>query len=124
VIQLPGLPPKGESVWDWIEAGGTLDQLKQIVGKDSGCEGATPDMPRPDAPPAQPNTEIERGIAARGIARRGILVPPPNATNLLTQLLNDTGNADRLITFRGNELRYCPAIRKWLVLGRAALGRR
>jgi len=73
-----------------------------------------PDVPSPDAPP--PNPTLKSNVVSLRAASPGAaLVPPPNATSLLTQLLNDTGNADRLIAFRGTELRYCPAIRKWLV---------
>ncbi|MCW5976936.1 MAG: hypothetical protein KIT09_02610 [Bryobacteraceae bacterium] len=35
--------------------------------------------------------------------------------NLLSQLLNDHGNAERLIALHGADLRYCYAFRKWLV---------
>ena len=108
VIQLPGLPPKGD-LWDWIEAGGTLDQLKEIVEKTVAVKAPPPAVPRAGAPP--PNPTVKSKVASPAAAT----VPPPNATNLLMQLLNDTGNADRLIAFRGTELRYCPAIRKWLV---------
>jgi len=113
VIQLPGLPPKGD-LWDWIEAGGTRDQLKEIVEKTAAVKAPPPDVPSPDAPP--PNPTLKSNVVSLRAASPGAaLVPPPNATSLLTQLLNDTGNADRLIAFRGTELRYCPAIRKWLV---------
>jgi putative DNA primase/helicase len=44
VVELPGLPPKGD-VSDWIAAGGTLDKLKELVR-------ATPDwQPSLDATP-------------------------------------------------------------------------
>ena len=32
IIHLSGLPPKGD-LWDWIEAGGSCEQLKDIVEK-------------------------------------------------------------------------------------------
>jgi len=32
LVELPGLPPKGD-VSDWLDAGGTIDQLREIVGK-------------------------------------------------------------------------------------------
>ena len=39
VVELPGLPPKGD-LYDWIEAGGTLEQLIQIV-QDTPIVGET-----------------------------------------------------------------------------------
>jgi putative DNA primase/helicase len=108
VIQLPGLPPKGD-LWDWIEAGGTRDQLKEIVDKTVAVDPRTVEV-------AQPVRRRERTRQEAGApASEPAAVQPANETNLLKQLLNDTGNADRLIAFRGKELRYCPAIRKWLV---------
>ncbi|MGD0000184.1 MAG: hypothetical protein ABSE21_08795, partial [Bryobacteraceae bacterium] len=65
------------------------------------------------APPARRRERSRKEVGAPSPAPAA--VQPANATSLLTQLLNDTGNADRLIAFRGTELRYCPAIRKWLV---------
>ena len=35
--------------------------------------------------------------------------------NLLSQLHNDYGNAERLIAVHGQELRYCHPFKKWLV---------
>lgn len=108
VIQLPGLPPKGD-LWDWIEAGGTRDQLKEIVEKTVAVDPQTVDI-------AQPARRRERSRKeSRAPSPAPVAVQPANAANLLTQMLNDTGNADRFIAFRGSELRYCPAIRKWLV---------
>ncbi len=102
IIRLPGLPPKGD-LYDWIEAGGTADQLKEIVA----------DTPAVELPPTveAPQAEGETAPAA---------APPPTGTataasGLLSQLRNDTGNADRLILKYGDRLRYCPPLKKWLV---------
>jgi putative DNA primase/helicase len=38
-----------------------------------------------------------------------------NVIDLLPYLHSDHGNAQRLITFRGGDLRYCSALNKWLV---------
>lgn len=35
--------------------------------------------------------------------------------DLLIQLFNDVGNAQRLLAVHGKNLRYCPAMKKWLV---------
>jgi P4 family phage/plasmid primase-like protien len=40
---------------------------------------------------------------------------PKAPPDLLLQLLNDTGNADRLIAHQGHDMRYCHATRKWMV---------
>jgi putative DNA primase/helicase len=91
IIHLPGLQPKGD-LWDWIEAGGSREQLKDIVEKTSAFEISTE---------AQSNqTESPHD---------------GNLRSLLKQLRNDTGNAERLILMFGNRLRHCPALRKWLV---------
>jgi putative DNA primase/helicase len=93
IIHLPGLPPKGD-LWDWIEDGGTREQLRDIVEKTPAFEL-----------PATPLTSDVGESEGQGAGTR----------SLLTQLRNDTGNADRLILRFGNHLRYCPALRKWLV---------
>jgi putative DNA primase/helicase len=109
IINLPGLPPKGD-LWDWIEAGGTCEQLTEIVEKTAAVDPRNVDA----APSAGRRQRVRKEACATSPAA-ATAAPPADATNLLTQLLNDTGNADRLIAFRGTELRYCPAIRKWLV---------
>jgi putative DNA primase/helicase len=62
VVQLPGLPPKGDAV-QWIEAGGTADKLAELVARTASTHGAHAD-PAPsetvegghdrDAPPVAP----------------------------------------------------------------------
>jgi putative DNA primase/helicase len=47
------------------------------------------------------------GMAADGEARKRV--------DLLPQLHNDSGNAERIIALYGEDLRYCHAFRKWLV---------
>jgi putative DNA primase/helicase len=93
IIRLPGVPAKGD-LWDWIEAGGTDEQLRAIVESTKAIE-----------PAAEPAEQLRKYVAE---------VNPPKSL-LLKQLRNDTGNADRLILKYGDRLRYCPAFRKWLV---------
>lgn len=93
IIRLPGVPAKGD-LWDWIEAGGTGEQLRAIVGNTKAVE-----------PAAEPAEQLRKNVAE---------VERPKSV-LLEQLRNDTGNADRLILKYGDRLRYCPAFRKWLV---------
>lgn len=97
IIRLPGLRPKGD-LWDWIEAGGTREQLNLIVAK---------------APVVEPAESQQVTAAPESRARQG--APLPTEHGFLKQLRNDTGNADRLILKFGCHLRYCPAFRKWLV---------
>ncbi|MCC7235424.1 MAG: hypothetical protein IT163_08980 [Bryobacterales bacterium] len=93
IIRLPGVPAKGD-LWDWIEAGGTGEQLRAIVENIKAIE-----------PAAGPTEQLRKNVAE---------VDRPKS-RLLEQLRNDTGNADRLILKYGDRLRYCPAFRKWLV---------
>ncbi len=48
----------------------------------------------------------------QGAAARAIL---NDKLDLLTYLLNDHGNAQRLIAISGQDLKYCHAMKKWLV---------
>jgi len=41
--------------------------------------------------------------------------PPFDGPNLLGQLLNDAGNAERIMALYGDGLRYCHALNRWLV---------
>jgi hypothetical protein len=44
VVNLPGLPPKGD-IADWLNAGGGRDQLEQIVEATTPIEGSKPNTP-------------------------------------------------------------------------------
>jgi putative DNA primase/helicase len=92
VIRLPGLPAKGD-LWDWIEAGGTAEQLRSLVETVKSVELPT------DPPPSLPPDSAE--VVSRKFP-------------LLEFMRNDTGNAGRLTLKFGDRLRYCPAMRKWL----------
>ncbi len=106
VIRLPGLPPKGD-LWDWIEAGGNRERLDEVVAK-TQAEVAVeaPAVDEADAPKADGPKVV--------VMERSRSTASPKI-NLLAQLMNDTGNAERLIAFCGDNIRYCPALRKWLV---------
>lgn len=93
IIRLPGVPAKGD-LWDWIEAGGTAEQLRFLVETVKPV-GLPTDPPAPSLPPD----------SAEVVSRK---------FPLLEFLRNDTGNAGRLILKSGDRLRYCPAMRKWL----------
>ncbi len=117
VVELPGLPPKGD-LYDWIEAGGTLEQLNEIVqgtptvvetalidqvfGPMTDDSSAPPDGPRveEDAPsvfqkmapyPAPLGEDAYYGIAGRFIR----LVEPHTEADpsfMLIQFLAYAGN--------------------------------
>jgi putative DNA primase/helicase len=93
IIRLPGVPEKGD-LWDWIEAGGTAEQLRSLV-ETAESVGLPTDTPTSSLPPD----------SAEVVSRK---------FPLLEFLRNDTGNAGRLILKFGDRLRYCPAMRKWL----------
>jgi putative DNA primase/helicase len=48
----------------------------------------------------------------QGAATRAVLADPPD---LLGYLFNDHGNAQRLIAMHGESMKYCHAMKKWLV---------
>jgi putative DNA primase/helicase len=112
IIRLPGLPPKGD-LWDWIESGGTSEQLRQIVEKTPNFE--LPPKPAVEPTPAVQNAPNRLAPELAAPISRAIVPSAPNPKSLLNQLQNDTGNADRLIVRFGEDLRYCPAFRKWVV---------
>jgi len=59
LVELPGLPPKGD-VSDWLDAGGTIDQLREIVAK-------VPEETKPKGPWDSPVS----------IKRMATTAPPP-----------------------------------------------
>jgi hypothetical protein len=67
VVDLPGLPPKGD-VSDWLDAGGTRDELEAILAR-------TP-VWHPDAPAARSGGEFGGALVAfvASVARRGSAV--------------------------------------------------
>jgi hypothetical protein len=62
-VYLPGLPPKGD-LWDWIEAGGTHEQIQAIVEKAAAFQ-------MPTAPPPHPEPGPAKGAAADNPTLRG-----------------------------------------------------
>lgn len=77
VVELPGLPDKGD-VSDWIAGGGTVDDLQAMAFS---------------APPRI----IEVAVAPRAFAT------------------TDLGNAERLVADHGDDLRWVPDWKTWLV---------
>ena len=86
LVALPGLAEKGD-VSDWLEAGGTVEELRRLVD---------------DAPEWTPPTTASKAPG------RKVRVINPDAH------LTDLGNAQRMNTRHGHILRYCWPWCKWL----------
>lgn len=88
VLELPGLPVKGDVV-DWIAAGGTLSQLLELSKTNLQ-----------DAPSATVAT-----------------APPPTDPLSLAypETRTDLANARRMLVASGDNLRYCHPWKKWMV---------
>jgi P4 family phage/plasmid primase-like protien len=116
IIRLPGVPAKGD-LWNWIEAGGTKEQLRALV------DAAMPVEWQPEPPHGPQPVEDLPQVGSAGItsgrsdgSRLQANCPEVVASRfpLLEFMRNDTGNAGRLILKFSDRLRYCPAMRKWL----------
>jgi hypothetical protein len=76
VVNLPGLPEKGD-VSDWLKAGGTVEELKMMVGEASVNETATR---KPNAPTIQSAAELlarefpEPKFAVYGLLSEGVTI--------------------------------------------------
>lgn len=89
VLELPGLPEKGD-VSDWLESGGTVDELLRLV------EDA------PEWTPTAASLTVSEPAAIPGSAPDGFT-------------LTDLGNAERLIAAHGANLRFDVDAGQWLV---------
>lgn len=97
VLELPGLPPKGDII-DWIAAGGTLPQLLELTA----AVQAGP----------QPKSEDIAGAVGGTLTELQAMDP----LNLrLNEARTDIANGRRLIRKHGSDLRYCHPWGKWLV---------
>jgi putative DNA primase/helicase len=96
VVELPGLPPKGD-VSDFLDNDGTASQLWKIV------EGTSVYAP---PPVDRPSVGDERAQA-----------PPADDGDTAAdpEHLTDLGNARRVVRQHGADLRYCHPARRWLV---------
>ena len=107
IIRLPGLPPKGD-LWDWIEAGGTRDQLNEIVAKTSAFEvlpAATsePESQGEASPPENEHSPHCAGDTASSTPR------------LWSFPYSDSGNAERILARHGQDIRYCHPQKTWYI---------
>ena len=104
-IELPGLKEKGDFI-DWKEAGGTLDQLRELVG-------ATPDLTPEALTKMEEAVMRERG--KKPTNGQKTLSVPTGQVDLLQYPLHDTGNSQRMVALHGKDLRYSEIFKKWLV---------
>lgn len=88
VVNLPGLPPKGDVV-DWVRAGGTREELLSLCGQAEEWE--------PSAPVTEQKPESLPGSAPDGYP------------------LTDLGNAERLVAAHCDGLRFNVDSGQWLV---------
>jgi putative DNA primase/helicase len=84
-IRILELPPESKDISDWLDKGGDVDQLKQLLSQCSDYE-----------PPYEPQG-------------KAILGPDTRAFNL-----TDLGNAERLVKYYGDRLHYCYERKRWL----------
>ncbi len=116
VVRLPGLPPKGDFS-DWLAAGGTKEQLAELVKAAFAAPAAPPErrtkatpLPKPaDAPPAPPAATVtDIGVAAAARA-----LPQPIYTDLPPEYSDDRG-AMKFTARYGSDLRFVSVWGKWL----------
>lgn len=85
-VRILELPPEYKDVSDWLDKGGDGDQLKQLLSQCSDYE-----------PPHEPEEKAVLELDAKVFN------------------LTDLGNAERLIKYYGDRLRYCYERKRWLV---------
>jgi len=85
-IRILELPPENKDISDWLDNGGSVEELEDLVA--SCPEYEPPRETRPKAIPA-----LDAGSFN----------------------LTDLGNAERLIKYYGDKLRYCYERKRWLV---------
>ncbi len=94
ILNLPGLPEKGD-VSDWLQAGGTKEELLALV------EAAPEWEPNPeDLEETKPKPKKEK------------VVPGAPAYG---KSLSELGNAQRFTILHKGSYKYCPELDKWLV---------
>lgn len=99
VLELPGLPPKGDIV-DWIADGGTLPKLLELLQKpDSGMSEAV----------------IAAAAATGSNESVEIAELDPLDLRIGPRAMTDIANGKRLIRDHGKDIRYCHPWKKWLV---------
>lgn len=108
VIELPGLPEKGD-ISDWLQAGGTREQLEALG------QGTPPWQPTAasaaDRPEIHAGAEDATEPLGEGVYGAGNQ-PEARAADALPY--SDYTNAVAMVRRHGRNLRYCPLWRRWL----------
>lgn len=98
IVELPGLPDKGDFS-DWLNAGGTVEELRRPVN-------GAPEWERPDKPEGKTPQRAQQRIGSPAITRAQDVIPEPIdwlwpgriAVGKLTLLAGDPGLGKSLIT--------------------------
>jgi len=100
IVALPGLPEKGD-LWDWMEAGHTLEETREIASSAPLADASYQRNGHPprERPPAAPPGD-------------GAPVEGPDLTGYPN---NDHGNCERLIAYADGNLLFCPERKCWLM---------
>ncbi|RJR08449.1 hypothetical protein C4588_05525, partial [Candidatus Parcubacteria bacterium] len=90
LVKLPGLPDKGD-VTDWLQTGGTKEELLQIVEN-------TP-------------------VYTMAVRKKVVADEPKTSSYCIPkfQAYSDTWNAERLVEFYGKDIRYCYINKGWFI---------
>ena len=94
ILELPGLPPKGDIV-DWIAAGGTLPQLLKLLEEPIG-----------ELPAVEIRSTKELKAAIQEMDPLDLRLPESRT---------DVANGRRLVKDHGQDLKYCHPWQKWIV---------
>jgi putative DNA primase/helicase len=124
-VQLPDLQEKGD-VTDWLNAGGTVEQLKAYVSSAEPLplSVSSHSQSSPEENTSQGNAAVsvidERQLDALSpFVSTSPLVPSDFPSDVLESLVNanltDVGNSECLIKLCGDKLRYCHTRKKWFV---------
>lgn len=96
VIELPGLPPKGDII-DWIDQGGTLSKLMELL-KDSSVDAVG---------------DLEKAIEQKKEEAAVVAMEPLDLR--LQESLTDIGNGRRITKRFSGSMKYCHQWGSWLI---------
>ena len=105
IVRLP-LEQEGDDAADWIEAGGTRDELLRLAA--AAPEWSPPAKPKPAA-----NGHINGHVRVNRIS--GIDGPEDLDARLAKLPRTDLGNAERLVERHGADLRYSHPWKSWVI---------
>jgi len=101
LVRLPGLSSKGD-VADWLQQGGTVEELQSIV--------ETTEQWEPSAPS---DDEDARGYVRATLDGTSERVTLKNISREFAA--TDYGNAERLVHRHGDDIRFCHTAKRWMI---------